>query len=245
MENPQMSFEDAQFALQQSWEVHRQAFGPILEPAFAENQQVRIPLINALNHISRREIQRGLELLKEIRQYCVYEEDLAAWTFFVGLCFEMVGAQKQMLKWYEDAAKYNHRFYLPYLKIAKAAHQEGQLEKAKGYYALAIACLLEMPEKDRDEVILGSAYTNLVSCLTVLHQYPEAEKAWKEARKYPQQPGALASAAILYAAMGDVVRTGIYLQALAQKLPEQAAQVQIVTAQILNGEHPQFPGETG
>ena len=58
--------ESAVFALRYSWEVHRQAFGPILEPAFAENPQARILLINALNHISRREIQRGMELLKEL-----------------------------------------------------------------------------------------------------------------------------------------------------------------------------------
>ena len=62
-----IDFESAEFALRQSWEVHRQAFGPILEPAFEENQQVRILLINALNNISRREIQRGMEILKEIQ----------------------------------------------------------------------------------------------------------------------------------------------------------------------------------
>ena len=60
------SFESESF--QKSWAVHMQAFGPILEPAFAENPQVRIILINALNHISRREVKRGMELLKEIHQ---------------------------------------------------------------------------------------------------------------------------------------------------------------------------------
>lgn len=34
-------FENAKEALMLSWETHRQAFGPILEPAFTENQQVR------------------------------------------------------------------------------------------------------------------------------------------------------------------------------------------------------------
>ena len=35
-------FEGAAFALWQSWETHRQAFGPILEPAFEENQEARV-----------------------------------------------------------------------------------------------------------------------------------------------------------------------------------------------------------
>lgn len=177
MNNIPIDFESAEFALQQSWEVHRQAFGPILEPAFAENQQVRILLINALNHISRREVKRGMEILKEIHPHCIYDEDKAAWAFFVGLCFEMGGAREQMLEWYEKAGQIGHRFYLPYLKLAKAAHSSAQFDKAKGYYKTAIDCLLEMSENDKDDIILGSAYTNLTSCLTMLHQYPAAESA--------------------------------------------------------------------
>lgn len=241
MPNPPIDFESAQFALRQSWEAHRQAFGPILEPAFAENPQVRILLINALNHISRRDIQRGLELLKELHPHCIYEEDKAAWAFFVGLCFEMAGARKQMLEWYEKAGEIGHRFYLPYLKLAKAAHTDAEFQKAKGYYQTAIDCLLEMPEKDKDEVILGSAYTNLTSCLTMLHQYPEAETAWNTARQYPAQPGADATGAILYAAMGNTKKTAQYLQQLKETAPTLLPQACQMTQEILNGTHPSFP----
>ena len=150
MANQPIDFESANFALEYSWEVHRQAFGPILEPAFVENKQVRILLINALNHISRRETKRGMELLKEIQPHCIYDEDKAAWTFFVGLCFEMAGARDQMLEWYEKACQYGHRFYLPYLKLAKAAHTAAKFEKAKAFYVTAIDCLREMPENDQD-----------------------------------------------------------------------------------------------
>ena len=241
MRNPPIDFESAEFALRQSWEVHRQAFGPILEPAFTENQQVRILLINALNHISRREVKRGMELLKEIHPHCIYDEDRAAWAFFVGLCFEMGGAKEQGLEWYEKAGEVGHRFYLPYLKLAKAAHSAAQFEKAKGYYQTAIACLLEMSENDKEEIILGSAYTNLTSCLTMLHQYPEAEKAWNAAQQYPAQPGANATAAILYAAMGDAEKTAIHINRLKEKFPAWVPQTQQMTQQILIGTHPAFP----
>ncbi|MBQ4094352.1 MAG: hypothetical protein IJC61_04835, partial [Oscillospiraceae bacterium] len=59
-----------QAALAQSWEVHRQAFGPILEPMFEEMPQLRVVLVNALNHISRREVERGMELLKQLQPHC-------------------------------------------------------------------------------------------------------------------------------------------------------------------------------
>ena len=242
MHDQPIDFESAAFALRHSWEVHRQAFGPILEPAFAENQQVRILLINALNHISRREIKRGMELLKEIHPHCIYDEDKAAWAFFVGLCFEMGGAQKQMLEWYDKAGEIGHRFYLPYLKLAKAAHSAAQFEKAKGYYLTAIDCLLEMPENDKDELILGSAYTNLASCLTMLHQYPEAEKAWNTAQQYPTHPGADATAAILYAAMGNAEKVHAHIRELNKKYPAWVEQTTEMTRQILAGTHPAFPG---
>jgi len=240
MKDQENNFEMAQQALQRSWEIHCQAFGPILKPAFEENQQVRIPLIAALNHISRREIQQGMEKLKEIQEFCIYDEDRAAWTFFVGLCFEMAGSRKHMRKWYADSAKYHHRFYLPYLKLAKAAVEDKDFKQAKDYFEIGIACMLQMPENEQDEVILGSSYTNLASCLTMLHQYEAAEMAWKAAQQYTTQPGAPAVAAVLYAAMGDRVQSEAYLKKLEKSHPAMAQQTQIAVQKILDGTHPVF-----
>lgn len=233
--------ENVEFALGQSWEVHRQAFGPILEPAFVGNAQARIGLISALNHISRREIRRGMELLKALHPYCTTDADKAAWTFFVGLCFEMGGAQKQMLEWYEKAGRIGHRFYLPYMKLAKAAHAASRFDQAAQYYKTAAECQLELPEEDRDGVILGAALTNLTSCLTMLHQYGDAEKAWNLAQRYPLRPGSDATAAILYAAMGNREETGRYLERLKTSFPQWYPQTQEMTRQILSGTHPAFP----
>jgi tetratricopeptide (TPR) repeat protein len=181
-----------------------------------------------------------MEMLKEIQPYCIYDEDKAAWAFFVGLCFEMSGAQKQMLKWYEKAGQIGHHFYLPYLKLAKAAHSAAQFKKATVYYETAITCLLEMSENAKDEIILGSAYTNLTSCLTMLHQYQRAEIAWYQAQKYPLQPGADATAAILYAAIGNIGKVTEHIDGLKAKCPAWVAQTQKITQQILNGTHPTF-----
>ena len=98
-----------------------------------------------------------------------------------------------------------------------------------------------MTDNDRDDVILGSAYTNLTSCLTMLHQYPEAENAWRAAQQYPAQPGADATAAILYAAMGNTEKVAMHLKQLNEKLPAWVAQTREMTRQILEGAHPAFP----
>ncbi len=238
-----LDFESAAFALSRSWEIHRQAFGPILEPAFVENSRVRVLVINALNCISRREIRRGMALLKELGQYCVYKEDKAAWAFFVGLCFEMGGAREQMSEWYEKAGAFGHRFYLPYLKLAKAAHSDARYDEAKSYYETGIACLLESSENDRDEMILGSAYTNLTSCLTMLCQYDQAELAWREAEKYPLQPEANAVAAILYAAMGDAERVADYIGRLNETLPARVEEIRMQTRKIMGAARSDAPLE--
>lgn len=241
MSEQPLDYEGMLVALWHSWEVHRQAFGPILEPAFTENPQARVLLINALNHISRREVERSTELLKQLRPLCATREDLAAWTFFTGVCFEMGGGQQQALEWYEKAEEIGHRFYLPYLKMAKALHTAAQFEKAKRYYHISIDCLLEMPVDEQREVILGSVYTNLTSCLTMLHQYPEAECAWEAAQQYPMRPGADSAAAILYAAMGNAEKTAGYIEKLKKEFPAWVSQTQETTQQILDGTHPAFP----
>ncbi|MBE6654463.1 MAG: hypothetical protein E7608_03275 [Ruminococcaceae bacterium] len=240
MDDKNFDLDSVKFSLNRSWEIHRQTFGPILEPAFAENKEVRIILINALNHISRRNVKRGMELLNDIRQYCVYDEDKAAWMFFVGLCFEMCGKNDEMLKWYEKAGEFGHRFYLPYLKLAKAAHGSAQFEKAKAYYETAIECLLEGSEADREYDILGSAYTNLAACLTMLRKYSEAENAWLAAQKYPLQKGSYSTAAVLYAAMGNSEKAAKYISLLKESSPETVRQTEELTQQILCGTHPFF-----
>ncbi len=234
------AYEAAEAILRRSWEVHRQAFGPILEPAFTENTQVRLPLIQALNHISRRQIKEGLGLLKSIQEYCQYDEDRAAWCFFVGLAFEMAGDKAHCLHWYAEAGRYNHSFYLPYLKLAKQAHQDGRFEEAHPSYLKAVQCLQAMPEAEKDENILASAYLNLCSCLTMMHRLPEAEQAWNQARSLPSPPEAQATAAILFAAMGKKELCEQALQALQKEASPLLSHAQLMTRQIFDGTHPHF-----
>lgn len=172
-QTPQFTPEEAALALSRSWDVHRQAFGPILEPAFVDNVPVRIHLVAALNLISRREVKPGLQKLQEIKEYCQTPEDWAAWYFFVGLCFEMAGIREQMLTFYEKSGEYDHRFYLPYLKLAKTYHTDEDYEKAEKYYLKGIGCLDEKTET----ILAASAWANYASCLVSWGKLKEAEKA--------------------------------------------------------------------
>ena len=94
--------------------------------------------------------------------------------------------------------------------------------------------------KDTDEEILGAAYANLSSCCIMMQRYTEAENAWNTAQQYPAQPGADATAAILYAAMGNSEKTAQHIEILKVKFPSWVAQTQEMTEQILSGIHPAF-----
>ena len=221
---------------QKSWGVHMQAFGPILEPAFAEDYQTRIHLTAALNRISRRDVQGGFDKLKSIQKKCVTDADKAAWLFFAGLCFEFAGRKEEMLSCYLDAGEFQHRFYMPYMKIAKF-YQEGCLyDRAEEYFNRTIHCFDGAGLGSQEKLILGSAYASLASCLTMMHRYPEAEQALSLSRQiYPSAPGRAAVEAVLYAALDQREKVEESLGVLQQHSPDAFADVRETAEKILNG----------
>jgi|GEM_PF-1147943 len=228
-------------AVQRSWQAHVQAFGPILEPAFTENLPARIHLINALNHISTGDVKTGLKKLELVKKACETDADKAAWLFCMGLCMEVANAREEMIGFYQSAGKYGHRFYLPYLKVAKAAHNDAVFEVAEENYAQAIACLGEVGANGQTAIILGSAYTNYASCLTMMHRYGEAEKALQSSREVlPEQKGRAATEAILAAAMGDAEKTRALVERIAAEEPTIHETTSKMTEEILGGKHPHF-----
>ncbi len=227
--------------VQKSWKAHMQAFGPILESAFADDYQARVDLTSALNKISRRDIKGGIKKLEDLHDSCVMNVDKAAWLFFMGVCYEMAGMREQMISCYQQAGEYGHRFYLPYLKLAKCAHTDAAFEAAEYNYHLAIDCLDEDLDEEKNRVILASVYTNLASCMTMMHRYIEAEQALEiSAQLLPVQQGRAATKAILYAAMGDKEKVALYLEELETQAPQMFFTAQKMTGAILSGEHAHF-----
>lgn len=228
-------------AIQKSWQAHIQAFGPILEPAFVENYQARIELTAALNFISNRELKKGLKKLQLIEKVCVTDEDKAAWLFCMGLCFEMANVKDDMVACYQEAGGYGHKFYLPYLKIAKTAHNDDEFEIAVENYIKAIQCF-EGEELDAQKsIILGSAYANYASCLTMMHHYEEAEKALQKSKEIlPEQKGRATTEAILEAAKGDEEKAHYYTEIIAVEEPMFYAHTKKMVNDILEKKHPHF-----
>ena len=233
------SFESAAF--QQSWQVHMQAFGPILEPAFEGNYQAKIHLCAALNHISKRQLSQGLAKLKKLESHLCTDADKCAYLFFLGVFSEMAGNQEQWLAMYTMANEYGHRLYLPYMKVGKFYLNGRMYEKAEENYRGAIDCFTGTGLSAQDKIILGSAYGNLASCLLQMHRYEEAEAALNTSRSLqPDAPGRAAIEAPLYALRGDGEKVNACLEILKAHAPAVCESAKESTDRILAKTDPLF-----
>ena len=184
--------------------MHFQAFRPILEPAFVNDFQAKIHLTAALNHISNRNFEKGLPKLQEMQKYIQTDEDKAAYLFFMGLYCEMAGNLPQMAEMYDFANEYEHRFYWPYVKAAKFHQQCREYDVAVDGYAAAIDCFEAEQLSEQEKMIVASVYTNLATCLTMMHEYDDAVQCLENAHSLGVKvPDSESVEAILYAAIGE------------------------------------------
>lgn len=227
--------------VKKSWEIHTRAFGPILEPAFAQNLQARIHLTAALNMISSRNPAGALLKLKALQKSVRNDADKAALLFCFGLYAEMTGSQEQMLAYYSMANQCGHKFYLPYLKVAKFYLNGRMCREAEAHFRKTIDCFAAVGLSDADKVILGSAYANLASCLTMQHRYEEAHAALdNSAAICPDGAGRAAVEAVLHALDGDADKVAQCLEALKPQGAEAVAAVKKNTDGILARTDPMF-----
>lgn len=227
--------------IKKSWAVHMKAFGPILKPAFAEDYQARVHLCAALNHISNKNLPQALLKLNGLQKHLATDADKACFFFVMGLFCEYAGKFDEMAALYTQANELCHKFYLPYLKVAKYSLDHRVYDKAEESYRATIACFDATGPDQQDKRILGSAYTNLASCLIMMHRYSEADAALETSRSlYPDAPGRTAVEAVLFALRGERDKTEECLTTLKSHVPAAYDAIRKSTEKILAGTDPQF-----
>lgn len=227
--------------IKKSWAVHMQAFGPILKPAFAEDYQARIHLCAALNHISSKNLPQALLKLNGLQKRLQTDADKAAFFFTMGLFCETAGKTEEMVALYSQANSLGHKFYLPYLKVAKFYLDNCSYDQAETNYRAAIDCFTATGLSDSDKLLLGSAYTNLASSLIMMHRYEEAEAALETSRSFcADAPGRAAPEAVLHAVRGETEKLEACLNVLKSHVPFAWESIKKSTDKILAGTDPMF-----
>ena len=228
-------------SIQKSWQGHMETFGPILEPAFTEDFQSRVHLTAALNLLSNRKVKAGVEKLAQLQDQCLTNADHAAWHFFMGVAAELSNNTADAMDHYARAGEYNHRFYLPYFKLARYNHFTADFEKAAPLYWKAAACLESFPLTQKNALALSSVYSNLSSCLTMMHCYADAMTALERSKAAADRnPSRLSTEAILYAAMKDSAKVDAMLSLIQKQAPGLLEATREMTEQILEGKHAHF-----
>ena len=225
-------------AFLKAWDFYKRLYGPIMEPAFKTDEQARLKLIYALNRMHGKQLNEAIAHLEDIRERCCYNEDWAAWSFFVGLCFDMAGDTEHMLHCYNACISYEPAFYMPYLKAAVAEHHAADFEAAAEHYCLCLERLSENPDVPGWEEKQAVAYSSLISCLTMMHRYSEAERLFKQAGVGSADFAAVG--AVLYAAMGNRPKANVQLARVEIQDEEQAAHVRSLVDEILEGKDAHF-----
>lgn len=227
--------------IKKSWAVHMQAFGPILKPAFAEDYQARVHLCAALNHISNKNLPQALLKLNGLQKRLKTDADKAAFLFCMGLFCETAGKQEEMIALYTNCNSFGHKFYLPYLKVGKFHLDCCSYDEAEANYRSAIGCFTATGLSDQEKLLLGSAYTNLASCLIMMHRCEEAEAALTTSRSlYPEAPGRAAPEAALHALRGEKEQVEACLNTLKSHAPAAYDAIKKSTDKILSGTDPLF-----
>lgn len=229
------SFESA--TIQESWQFHARAFGPLLTESFPENYQAKVHLCAALNRISRREGEAGRKKLMELRKHLELPMDHAVWNFFMGLSYEAEADTEQALPFYRECCRQEPGYYMPHGKLAKLSQDVCDFDTSEIHWRKT-ADLAPAP------AIQAVYFTNLAGCLTHMHRFEEAYAALMQSRRLASvQQGRDAVAAILYAAMGDGENAENCLSLLAQSAPHLEAGVSRAVKGILRGENPHFSAQ--
>lgn len=227
---------------QQAWQVHMQAFGPILEPAYADCYTVKVHLTNILNKISVGDVNGARSVMETLIKSCGCDtnEEKALMAFLQGLCCEVVGDKMHMFAMYTQAGFFKHRFYLPHLKCAKFAHESSQLDIALAEYFKALVIIRDMPDRAERTKLLGSVLTNTASCMTYMHRYQDAEALLKEAHQYGPVARIETVEAVLFAATDREEEMEACLTALAEADDPDYDHILDLVTKIINGQDPHF-----
>ncbi len=229
---------------QEIWKEYQMIFGPILEPAFAEDVRGRLEIMAVLTRIRRGQLKAALKKMQRLKDRAVTDADKVMWMFCGALCFEAEGKEPDMMRFLITVNAMGHDFYLPYLKVAYVAHKKDEFEDAEENYRKAIEKLGGGLWNSDKQPIAATMYGNLASCLTMMHHYQEAEEAMRLSRRiHADQPGREATEAILYAATGRTEEMEASLASLQKTMPTIEPKTRKMVEKICAGEHSHFAAQ--
>ncbi len=160
-------------------EVHGGAFGNTFLKAFEDNPEAQIHLTAALINISQRRFEVAMPKLNLLKDFCNNEFDEAVINYFIGLNFEFLGNENQMIYYYNNLLNsdvsflFNQSFH-PYYRTAKFAQRDSECSKALHYYEKALEFYDDIEIDNEKSKILSFIYYDMGTVYLYSHNYEKA-----------------------------------------------------------------------
>lgn len=225
------------------WAQYMAKYQPVLQSAYPHNAAARLLVMKALRCIDRRDIDGADAAIDRLRPVTgdSTDSDKTLWYILRGLKFQRSGHPIQMAASFNSAARFRHRFYLPYRLLGDYySHQRLLYDQAETHFLTAINCLYELrPMTDAARQQTGLAYTGVCLCRTMMHRYDEAREALRLAAKAsPDAPALHYADALLHAALQQSAACHAALAKLEGQTQHEEAKK--LTDAMLTGQDPLF-----
>ena len=164
------------------WDSYTKAYGTWMKNAFHDQKKAKVQFLRALNHLHNNQPKTAVHILNtELKTLCKTSEEKTAWLFFMGIAHEAMEQYAQAFLYFTEAKEYEQESSVILQKSADCAYREGLFGVAAYDYREAIRLLEKEP--DRHSSALSVVYASLSLCLTMMHEYQNAEKALRNAEK--------------------------------------------------------------
>ncbi len=173
--------------------LYRKAFPQFIREVFTQDKRLENQFFDAVDEFNRKQYERSLKKLEELRKHCCTTDDIYAVTVFTALCLDRLGLLPQAITNYQAALALRPNTTLA-SNLGMCHFYSGDLNKAIDAYQQAI----DLDERN------AKAYNNLSAAYFQDGDYESAlelaETAISIDAKLPQ---ALSTAAICAAMLGD------------------------------------------
>ena len=170
-------------------DMHTKAFGDTFEKAFEGNEEAQSILTVALLYLSRQDFDKAKPQLEMLESIAENFFDEASMWYFSGLCFEIMGNQKEMAHCYEKVLNSEVNLtvslaFFPYYRTAKLCQKASQAKKAMYYFSKALEIFEGRNITPATAKAVSQLLYEIATVHLYMHNYPECERFLKLSTDY-------------------------------------------------------------
>lgn len=170
-------------------DMHTKAFGDTFAKAFEGNEEAQSILTVALLYLSRQDFDKAKPQLEMLESIAENFFDEASMWYFSGLCFEIMGNQKEMAHCYEKVLNSGVNLtvslaFFPYYRTAKLCQKASQAKKAVYYFSKSLEFFQGRNVTPATAKAVSQMLYDVATVYLYMHDYENCEKFLNLSQNY-------------------------------------------------------------